>query len=67
MKYVLSNLKAEIARGDLKTKDLAQHLSISVRTINYKLSGETEFTLSEMMKLKEIFPDNSLEYLFAMN
>ena len=59
------NLKAELARKDIKTKDLAKIIGVADKTAANKLKGDTEFTLSEIKKIAALFPDVSVEYLFA--
>ena len=59
------NLNAELARKDIKTKDLAKIIGVADKTASNKLKGETEFTLSEIKKIAALFPDVSVEYLFA--
>lgn len=63
-----NNLKAELAREDIKTKDLAKNLNVTSSTLNCKLRGVSEFTLSEMLKIKSIIStEHTLDYLFATN
>ena len=61
---MFNNLNAEIARHNLKTADIAKVLGVSVKTATNKLSGRTEFTLSEIKKIASIFPNVSIAYLF---
>lgn len=58
------NLNAELARADKGHKDLAIALDVSVKTISNKMQGYSEFTLSEIMAVAELFPNSSVEYLF---
>lgn len=59
------NLKAEIARKGYKEKDMAKKIGVSPRTLSNKITGRSDFTLSEMLAIKQnFFPDLSLEYLF---
>lgn len=63
---MFSNLKAEMARKSVSSKALSQCLGVSEKTVNNKLSGRTEFTLSEILKINSaIFPEYKLEYLFS--
>ncbi len=57
------NLNAELARRGMKKKDFAKMLGISERTAANKLSGKSEFTLSEIRKISGVFPGMSMDYL----
>lgn len=60
------NLKAEMARKGLLSKDLAVTLKISDKSMTNKMCGKTEFTRKEMWTIKnEEFPDCSIDYLFG--
>jgi len=60
------NLRAEMARYEIKTKDVAEALNVSHKTINNKLSGKTPFMLQEALRIRDnFFPKASLEYLFT--
>lgn len=61
---MFNNLNAEIARHNLKTADIARLLGVSVKTAANKLTGRTEFTLSEVKKIASLFPNVSIAYLF---
>ena len=59
------NLKAEMARTCKKYNDIAEILGISYDSVMNKINGKTEFTRSEIFKIRDtLFPDLSLEYLF---
>lgn len=59
------NLKAEMARKNIKPIDISKLLKVTYDTAINKLSGKTEFTRAEIFKIrKELFPDLTLEYLF---
>lgn len=60
------NLRAEIARLDISSKQLAKDLGMAYDSLNNKLNGRTEFTRLEMFKLKKsFFPYCSVDYLFT--
>lgn len=61
---VFNNLRAELARNNINAKELAEILNLSQKTVYNKLKGKSEFTLSEILKVQEMLPDSSLEYLF---
>lgn len=59
------NLRAEMARKGITTKDLSSCLGCSPKTVLNKFSGKSEFTRVELFKIKnEFFPDLTIEYLF---
>lgn len=59
------NLKAELKRNGITNKELSKKLRVTNKTIFNKLNGYSEFTLSEIQIISEIFPDLKLDYLFA--
>lgn len=60
------NLRAEMARFDIKKKDVAQLLDVTPKTISVKMSNKGEFTRAEMCKIKnQFFSEFSLDYLFS--
>lgn len=59
------NLRAEMARKNIKVMVIAQALSISYDTMSNKINGKSDFTRAEIFKIRdEFFPDLTLEYLF---
>lgn len=58
------NLKAEMARYDITRAQIINALNITQKSYSNKMSGRTEFTLSEIKRIKKMFPGLSLEYLF---
>ncbi len=61
---MFSNLKAELARHNIKSKELATALGVSEKTVSNKLYGRSEFTLSEINAISILLPDCELSYLF---
>ena len=60
------NLNAEMARKKITIKDLAELAEIQYDTLKNKCSGITEFKRVEMFRIKKrVFPDMSIDYLFA--
>lgn len=60
------NLEAEMARHKLKNADCAKVCGITEKSFSNKKTGKTEFVLPEMLALqKNLFPNCTLEYLFA--
>lgn len=56
-------LKRLLEGKDLPLKAYAKILGISYKTFYNKLSGESEFSISEFQKLKEILPEYDVLYL----
>lgn len=59
------NLNAEMARKKITIKALSFKTGIPYESLKNKMSGATEFKRSEMVTIKAIFPEYSLDYLFA--
>lgn len=63
------NLRAEMIRNGISKAEVMKLLKISNNTYYSKLSGRTEFKLSEVKKILELFfhktgKDYSVKYLF---
>lgn len=59
------NLRAEMARINLRPAVIAEALNISYDSVINKINGKTDFTRSEIFKIRnKFFPDLTLEYLF---
>ena len=56
------NIRAEMGRNHLTIKQLASCLGLSTNTVSFKLNGKREFTLSEIMRMADLF-HCSLDYL----
>lgn len=54
-KLIGNRLKALMTMRNIKRKDLAIQLNISYNTLTKKLNGQREFTINEMLMIKEIF------------
>lgn len=48
-------LKGAMAEKGITQSKLAEQLNISLTTLNFKLNGKSEFTLSEAKELSSIF------------
>lgn len=59
------NLSAELARRHMTIKSLSQETDINYETLKLKMRGVTEFTRAEMQKIKAVFAEYSMDYLFA--
>lgn len=60
------NLKAEMVRKNVTTKDIAAFLEISERTARNKISGTTDFAWTEACKMHlHFFPEVDKDYLLS--
>lgn len=58
-------LLGELIKKGLTKKDLAIKMGISEKTLHNKLNKRSDFTLSEVIKIRDIVaPQESLEKLF---
>lgn len=61
-----NNLRAEMARKYVLSKDIAKALEMREATISSRLTGKTEFSFKEAKAIKDIFfPYAELDYLFG--
>lgn len=59
------NIYREMAAHDRMTiKQLAAHVGITPTSMSNKLNGRTQFNLSEMSKIQELFGNYTLDELF---
>ena len=66
MMALYPNLVGEIAKRGIKKCALAKGIGMSDRMLRNKLSGKTQFSLPEALKIKNnFFPDYTVEDLFA--
>ncbi len=59
------NLLAEMARSFMTMKTLAEATGIGYETLKDRMSGVSEFRRSEMIAIKQVFPEYTMDYLFA--
>lgn len=69
---MFKNLRAEMAREGLSGNAIAKEIGITGRSFSNKILGNSEFTRSEMQKIKQFFKkqfarDLTLEYLFEFS
>lgn len=64
MRNIFDNLNAEMARKKMNIKSLSEETGIGYESLKNKMSGVTEFKRSEMLVIKAVFPECSLDYLF---
>lgn len=65
-----NNLEAEFARMNLSVEEVASKLGFAKALIYNRLSGKTNWTLGDMLKLQKFInertqSDYTLDYLFA--
>ena len=59
------NLNAEMARRNIKPKNIAELLNIEATSVYSILQGKRKLSVGRAWKIKKaFFPDLSLEYLF---
>ncbi len=58
------NLKFEMQKAGITSKQLAGKIGISEGAMNKKLNGHFDFKLAEVRKILAIFPQQDWEYLF---
>ena len=62
----MRNLSAEMARFGVTNSDIQTALECSSKTVTNKLNAATEFSVSEAIKIRDMFfPGLRIEYLFA--
>lgn len=60
------NIKAELARNGWTLRVLSENTQIQYDSLRNKMNGRTEFTRSEMLKVKHaLSPSSTLDVLFA--
>lgn len=60
------NLEAEMARAGIKQAQLAKELGITPTTLSFKLSGKSNLSLGECVKIKRFLgSQETIDYLFA--
>ena len=63
---VFPNLEAEMARNKVTRAKMANIIHVTPTTMSLKLNGKSTLSLKECVQIKRnIFPDKTLDYLFA--
>jgi len=62
---MLSNIKAEMAKRNISTKEVSKKLGMCENTFRFKLTEKREFSLSELAKLAKMF-NVSIDYLVSI-
>lgn len=63
---MFTNLKKVLEEKHINNTTLAKILGVDAKSIFNKLSGTTEWKLSEIRKIQELCPEYSMEWLFAV-
>ena len=64
-KRMLSNLIGQMKERKISQLELARTLGISNVSVAHKLRGKTDFTLTEIFKIRDTyFPERTIEWLF---
>ena len=66
MRVNLRRLIGKIAENDFTKKAFAEAIGMTEPTLRRKLRGESEFTLGESAKIKEVLNLTTAEYLEIM-
>lgn len=61
---MLKNLRKLLDDRHMSTKDFSIILGVAEKTAYNKIVEESEFTLGEAKKVKLLFPEYSMSYLF---
>ena len=63
---MFNNLRNLLRTKNISIAAYSRILGCNEKTVQNKLNGTTEFTLSEIKATLDIFPEFKLEYLFAV-
>ena len=61
----MTNLEKLLAVRGWTSSDLASYLGITQKSVNNKIKRRNEFKYSEILKIRELFPEHKLDYIFA--
>ena len=61
----MKNLKEALYHKNITDKAVAEMLGVTEKTLRNKMQGVTEFTWTEIQKIKLLFPEYEFTYLFA--
>ena len=62
---MFANLRIALQRKNIAIEAYARYLGVTAKTVNNKMSGETEFTLSEVQATMKLLPEYNIDFLFA--
>ena len=61
------NLRGEMVKAGISVAELAKKIGISEKSMRNKINGDTEFTLSEAIKVRMyVAPGAEMEELFVL-
>ncbi|MGO5138334.1 helix-turn-helix domain-containing protein [Clostridium butyricum] len=61
------NLRAEMTRNKIRTKDIAEVLHVSEKTVRNYLSGRTKISWFDVLTVQaKLFPKLEVDYLFEI-
>lgn len=63
---MFNNLRNELRTKNISLAAYSKIIGCNEKSVQNKLSGVTEFTLSEIKATLDVFPEFRLEYLFAV-
>lgn len=59
------NLSSELQRKNIAQKVIADLIGCSEKTVTNKISGRTDFTISEALKIhRNLLPEFDMDYIF---
>ena len=61
---MFANLYGELGKKRMSIAELARMIEVNPKTLSNKLNGKTDFTYTEMLKIKEILNGETLDILF---
>ncbi len=61
---MFKNIEKALEEKELTRTQLAAILNVDIKSITNKMSGTTEWKLSEIRKIQELFPKYTMEWLF---
>jgi transcriptional regulator with XRE-family HTH domain len=65
---MLTNLRTAMKTKNISTLAIAKLIGTTEKTVNNKLNGISEFTLKEVLLIREcLFPEYDIYYLFKMD
>lgn len=62
---MFENLELLLFKNKLTKHDLADLIGMKYNTLLTKMSGKQQFKLDELLLIKNVFSEYSIEYLFA--
>ena len=60
----MKNLEGALHTKRIPSKAIADMLGITEKTFRNKMQGITDFTWGEILKIKALFPEYEINYLF---